>query len=62
LFVVFAGRKQPKQVGKMPGFRKIYDHTFFEKFVEVNKLCLGLGIVDEVSVSKVTVSIDYITV
>jgi len=46
----------------MPGFRKIYDHTFFEKFVEVNKLCLGLGIVDEVSVSKVTVSIDYITV
>ena len=66
MFVVFAGKKQPKHVGKMPEIKKCKSEvmtTFFflEKCtnfdisslgLELQVSILGLGVFDEVSVSS----------
>jgi len=56
LFVVFSGKKQRKQVGKMPKITKINLEamtTFFEKilakYTNFEVSCLGLGLEFQVS-------------
>ena len=84
MFVVFAGKKQPKHVGKLPEIWKknqVRSDYTSKKFGKMHKFwslesrfrtsSLGLGVFDEVSVSKFWpglglglegYSLDYITV